>query len=132
MPADEVQLENALYLLSLPRSLGAHPNGSDVTLRIGRFGAYVHTPLPPTPAVAVERGVADGEAAGEAGDEKSAAASGEALVASVPRNMSMWNLTLGEAVWLLDRKQRRVPGRGGGRGWARRARPGRPGRGRRR
>jgi DNA topoisomerase I len=39
-PAD-VTLADALFLLSLPRSLGEHPEGGDVVAGLGRFGPYV-------------------------------------------------------------------------------------------
>lgn len=39
---DQVTLEEALFLLSMPRKLGVHPElGKDVKLGIGRFGPYV-------------------------------------------------------------------------------------------
>ncbi|HEX9815640.1 MAG TPA: type I DNA topoisomerase [Candidatus Thermoplasmatota archaeon] len=39
-PAD-VTLEDALFLLSLPRPLGEHPEGGTVVAGLGRFGPYV-------------------------------------------------------------------------------------------
>ncbi len=39
-PADG-NLEEALFLLSLPKSLGEHPDGGDVAVGLGRFGPYV-------------------------------------------------------------------------------------------
>ena len=42
MVPDEVTLENALALLSLPRELGPHPEDSEMILAgVGRFGPYV-------------------------------------------------------------------------------------------
>jgi DNA topoisomerase-1 len=37
----DVTLEDALFLLSLPRSLGEHPEGGNVVAGLGRFGPYV-------------------------------------------------------------------------------------------
>jgi len=42
MPADSIDLERALDLLRLPRTVGAHPEtGKPVTTAIGRYGPYV-------------------------------------------------------------------------------------------
>lgn len=41
MQPSEVDLPFALKLLSLPRTLGAHPDGGDIVAGIGRFGPYV-------------------------------------------------------------------------------------------
>ena len=42
MEPDEIDLETALKLLSLPRNLGDHPeNGTEVVAQTGRFGPYV-------------------------------------------------------------------------------------------
>jgi DNA topoisomerase-1 len=42
MTPDEVTLDNALALLSLPRELGAHPEDKEMVLAgVGRFGPYV-------------------------------------------------------------------------------------------
>jgi DNA topoisomerase-1 len=42
MDAENITLEQALQLLSLPRSLGEHPeSGKDIKAGIGRFGPYV-------------------------------------------------------------------------------------------
>ncbi len=39
---DQVELENALALLALPRRIGAHPEtGQDMTAGVGRYGPYV-------------------------------------------------------------------------------------------
>ena len=39
---DEINLERALYLCSLPRTLGQHPeSGKDITVNSGRFGPYL-------------------------------------------------------------------------------------------
>ncbi len=42
MALDDLTLDKALWLLSLPRVLGTHPEkGGDVVIHIGRFGPYV-------------------------------------------------------------------------------------------
>ncbi len=41
MDMDTVTLDDALKLLSLPRSLGAAPDGEEVTVQNGRYGPYV-------------------------------------------------------------------------------------------
>ena len=39
---EDVKLDQALFLLSLPRELGTHPKGDEpIRLGIGRFGPYV-------------------------------------------------------------------------------------------
>ncbi len=38
---EDADLEQALFLLSLPREVGAHPEGGRVITNIGRFGPYV-------------------------------------------------------------------------------------------
>ncbi len=45
MTMDEVTLEDALWLLSLPQPIGEHPDGGQVLIGIGRYGPYVcHDP----------------------------------------------------------------------------------------
>jgi DNA topoisomerase-1 len=41
MKADELTLEQALQLLSLPKTLGQNPTGEDIVVANGRFGPYV-------------------------------------------------------------------------------------------
>ena len=43
---DEMDLEKALTLLSLPRQIGEHPEGGMITSNFGRFGPYVMHQLP--------------------------------------------------------------------------------------
>ncbi|GAA6207184.1 type I DNA topoisomerase [Cognatishimia sp. WU-CL00825] len=44
--ADEMTLEKALTLLSLPREIGPHPDGGTITTNFGRFGPYIMHQLP--------------------------------------------------------------------------------------
>ena len=39
--ADEMNLEKALTLLSLPRIIGEHPDGGNISSNFGRFGPYI-------------------------------------------------------------------------------------------
>ena len=43
---DDMDLEKALTLLSLPREIGDHPEGGMITSNFGRFGPYVMHQLP--------------------------------------------------------------------------------------
>ena len=43
---DDMDLEKALTLLSLPREIGMHPEGGMITSNFGRFGPYVMHQLP--------------------------------------------------------------------------------------
>ncbi len=43
---DEMDLEKALTLLSLPREIGEHPEGGMISSNFGRFGPYVMHQLP--------------------------------------------------------------------------------------
>ncbi|MCC1492156.1 type I DNA topoisomerase [Cognatishimia sp. F0-27] len=44
--ADEMTLEKALTLLSLPRSIGMHPEGGEIKSNFGRYGPYLMHQLP--------------------------------------------------------------------------------------
>ena len=42
LPIDDVDLDKAKYLCSLPKTLGKHPDlNEDITINIGRFGPYL-------------------------------------------------------------------------------------------
>ena len=43
---DDMDLEKALTLLSLPREVGEHPEGGTISANFGRFGPYVMHKLP--------------------------------------------------------------------------------------
>ncbi len=47
--ADEMTLEKALTLLSLPREIGMHPEGGVIKSNFGRFGPYLMHQLPDEP-----------------------------------------------------------------------------------
>ncbi|GAA3869006.1 type I DNA topoisomerase [Celeribacter arenosi] len=47
--AEEMDLEKALVLLSLPRQIGEHPEGGMITSNFGRFGPYVMHQKPEDP-----------------------------------------------------------------------------------
>ncbi|HET6398547.1 MAG TPA: type I DNA topoisomerase, partial [Candidatus Thermoplasmatota archaeon] len=49
LPPSAVTLEDALFLLSLPKRLGTHPEGGDVLLGLGRFGPYIMHERPDAP-----------------------------------------------------------------------------------
>ncbi|MFZ5961885.1 type I DNA topoisomerase [Thalassococcus sp. BH17M4-6] len=44
--AEDMTLEKALTLLSLPRSIGMHPDGGEMKSNFGRFGPYIMHQLP--------------------------------------------------------------------------------------
>lgn len=89
-------------LLSLPLSLGPHPNlGHEITLHLGRFGPYVM----------LQGAHAAGEASVTTQDEEGteAAEGGESvpppyLMASLPRSVSFWDADVAAASALLDAK----------------------------
>jgi topoisomerase IA-like protein len=100
-------LAQAERLLSLPLVLGAHPDqpGSEITLRNGPYGAYV--------ALQPAADAAEADAA-EVGED---AQPPRPLLCSLPRGVSLWDLTLQGATELLDQKMERGPGRGRGGRW---------------
>ena len=46
---DEMTLEKAVTLLSLPRTIGMHPDGGEIRSNFGRFGPYLQHQLPDEP-----------------------------------------------------------------------------------
>ncbi len=46
---DDMTLEKALVLLSLPRIIGLHPEGGEISSNFGRFGPYIMHQLPDEP-----------------------------------------------------------------------------------
>ena len=102
---ENVTLSMALRLLELPLQLGTMPegahHGANVTLAVGRFGPFVAM----TPAAAD-----NGKAGGETAEAPAA------VLASLPKDASIYNFSLDEARVLLERKMQRGAGRGRGRG----------------
>ena len=95
LPADvkplELTMDMAERLLSLPRTLGVHPeHGGAITLRTGRFGPYV----------AVDEVMAAGEAA-DGEDEV------RTVLCSLPKRVSLWEVDAAQAAALLDAKAAR-------------------------
>lgn len=95
-------------LLSLPLSLGPHPNlGHEISLHLGRFGPYVM----------LQGAHAAGEASVTTQDEEGSEAAegaegGEGapppyLMASLPRSVSFWDADVASASALLDAKMAR-------------------------
>jgi hypothetical protein len=98
----------ACRLLSMPLVLGAHPTyGGEITLHTGRFGPYVMTPRGTLPANVVDGGDADG----------AAEARPPAVMASLPKSVSVWDIDEARAIDLIDAKVERA---------AKRAKSGKP------
>ncbi len=134
MAPDEVTLERALALLSLPRSIGKHPeSGQPITVGIGRYGPYVkhgttYRSLPDGDdvlAIGLNRAVAllaeapakrggGGRQLGPHPDDGKVVSQGKGrfgpyvkhgrLYASLPKDMDPETVTLQQAVELLAAK----------------------------
>ncbi|KNG94812.1 type I DNA topoisomerase [Pseudaestuariivita atlantica] len=81
---DDMDLEKALRLLSLPREIGEHPSGGKITANFGRFGPYLMHKLP--------------------GDEKP-------VYANIKDPNDVFEIGMNRAVEVIDDK-RANPGRG--------------------
>ncbi len=86
--ADEMTLEKAVTLLSLPRFVGIHPEGGDVHTNLGRYGPYVmHTTI------------------GEDGKEAK-------LYANIPDVEEVFTIGMNRAVEVIAEKRAKGGGRG--------------------
>ena len=86
--ADEMTLEKALTLLSLPRFVGDHPDGGQIHTNIGRYGPYVmHTII------------------GDDGKEQK-------IYANIPDVEEVFTIGMNRAVEVLAEKKAKGPGRG--------------------
>ncbi|HHL22741.1 MAG TPA: type I DNA topoisomerase [Aliiroseovarius sp.] len=86
--ADEMTLEKALTLLSLPRFVGDHPEGGQIHTNIGRYGPYVMWTK-----------------AGEDGKEQK-------IYANIPDVEEVFTIGMNRAVEVLAEKIAKGPGRG--------------------
>jgi DNA topoisomerase-1 len=135
MDADSLTLEQAVALLNLPRSVGAHPEtGDEITAAIGRFGPYVKMgsifksldPDDDVLSLGLNRAVAlladakaklralgphpkDGEPVEIKRGRFGPYAQHAGMVASLPRSTSMEDITLEQAVALLAEKGKKLP-----------------------
>ncbi|MCQ4158731.1 type I DNA topoisomerase [Roseomonas sp. GC11] len=138
MDPDALDLERALALLALPRIIGLHPEtGEEISAAIGRFGPYVKMgsiyksldrdddvlTLGINRAVALladakakVRGLGPHPKDGEAVEIKRGRfgpyAQHGSIVASLPRALTMEEITLDQAVMLLAEKGKKLPPKG--------------------
>ena len=138
MDPETLTLERALALLSLPRVVGLHPEtGDEITAAIGRFGPYVkmgsifksidkdddvlsiginRAVSLLADAAARVRGLGPHPKDGEPVEVKKGRfgpfAQHAGFVASLPRDMTMEEITLDQAVALLAEKGKKLPPKG--------------------
>lgn len=135
MDPDSLDLDRALALLALPRIVGLHPEtGEEISAAIGRFGPYVkmgsiYKSLDKDDdvlTVGINRAVAlladakakvrsmgahpkDGEPVEIKRGRFGPFAQHAGMVASLPRNLTMEEITLDQAVALLAEKGKKLP-----------------------
>jgi DNA topoisomerase-1 len=147
MDAETLTLERGLALLSLPRVIGLHPeSGDEITAAIGRFGPYVKMGSifksidkdDDVLSIGINRAVSlladaaarvrsmgphpkDGEPVEVKKGRFGPFAQHNGFVASLPRNLTMEDITLDQAVALLAEKGKKLPPKGAKKGAAKKA-----------